>query len=87
MAGSWNHITGNGGKFIGVRLIDNLGDAYEALEECYGMVHVLASRLAAAGVGYHDDLVEDARLHYLEGIMWSPGVLDEGEELEDEATS
>ena len=38
MAGSYSHIVDGDNKFIGVELIDNLGDAYEALEECYGMI-------------------------------------------------
>jgi len=50
MAGSWNHIVTKTGKFGGTRLIENLGDAYEALEECYGMIQWLAEQLAAARV-------------------------------------
>lgn len=42
MAGSYNHIVDEDGKFRGTALIDNLGDAYEALEECYRMIQVLA---------------------------------------------
>ena len=45
MAGSWGHITDEEGRFAGIALIENLGDAYEALEECYGMVQVLAREL------------------------------------------
>jgi hypothetical protein len=35
MAGSIEHTIGVDGKFIGIELIDNLGDAEEALEEYY----------------------------------------------------
>ena len=41
MAGSYRHITKGDGSFYGVELIDNLGDAYEALEECYEMIQYL----------------------------------------------
>lgn len=51
MAGSWNHMTTSGkGKFLNNEnfcgMIENLGDAYEAAEECYGMVWWLAERVA-----------------------------------------
>ena len=38
MAGSYRHIVNVDNEFTGVDLIDNLGDAYEALEECYNMI-------------------------------------------------
>ena len=41
MAGSYRHITDADGAFIGVALIDNLGDAHEALEECHDMIQQL----------------------------------------------
>lgn len=50
MAGSWNHMTTDGGKlrnpltFNG--MIENGGDAYEAAEECYGMIWYLAGMMA-----------------------------------------
>jgi hypothetical protein len=50
MAGSWSHMTTaqgrlrSNGSFVG--MIENLGDAYEAAEDCFGMVQVLAARLA-----------------------------------------
>jgi len=37
MAGSLNHIIGDDGKFT-MELIENLGDAYETLEECYALI-------------------------------------------------
>lgn len=37
MAGSLNHIVGDGGE-ISFELIDNMCDAYEALEEMYALV-------------------------------------------------
>lgn len=37
MAGSLKHIIDTDGTFT-MDLIDNLGDAYEALEECYSLI-------------------------------------------------
>ena len=42
MAGSWSHVTNHDGSFAGIDLIDNLGDAHEALEEMHGIIMVLA---------------------------------------------
>src|SRR5579872_5462785 len=42
MAGSFSHIVNDDLSFRGVDLLDDLGDAYEALEECYNMILVLA---------------------------------------------
>jgi hypothetical protein len=40
MAGSLNHIVGDDGRFT-MDCIDNLGDAHEALEECYAIIYAL----------------------------------------------
>lgn len=43
MAGSYGHIVSKKGrKFLGTSLLDNMGDAYEALEECYLMIEELS---------------------------------------------
>lgn len=42
MAGSYRHIVNHKNEFQGIGLIDNLGDALEALEECYYMIGVLS---------------------------------------------
>jgi hypothetical protein len=42
MAGSYKHIVNHNNEFIGVELLDHLGDAYEALEECYWMIKYLS---------------------------------------------
>jgi hypothetical protein len=42
MAGSYKHVVDSNGEFRGVDLIDNLGDAYEALEEMYDMIQYLS---------------------------------------------
>ena len=41
MAGSYQHIVNGDGSFRGTELLENLGDAYEALEECYEMIQWL----------------------------------------------
>lgn len=41
MAGSYRHITTDENVFRGVQFLDNLCDAYEALEECYLMIQWL----------------------------------------------
>lgn len=41
MAGSYRHCVSDDGNFLGTDLIDNLGDAYEALEEMYDMIQFL----------------------------------------------
>lgn len=41
MAGSFHHIINEHLEFCGTDLIDNLGDAAEALEECYDMIMYL----------------------------------------------
>jgi hypothetical protein len=42
MAGSYRHITDSENRFIGTDLIENIGDAHEALEECYLMIQHLS---------------------------------------------
>lgn len=41
MAGSYRMIINEDGGFCGTDLIEGLGDAYEALEECYEMIQYL----------------------------------------------
>lgn len=81
MAGSWDHMTTSKGKLLNneqfTQMIENLGDAYEAAEECYGMVWYLASALAnsyAQGslqpVKRADalSLIEEAEASYQDGL-------------------
>jgi hypothetical protein len=66
MAGSYKHIVDDKGRYHGPVLLDHMGDAYEALEECYGMIWFLADG---------DPIkVERARTRYQEGLEMSPGV-------------
>lgn len=69
MAGSYNHAVNRAGKLHNWRNMtvatETQGDAYETIEEFYGMVWYLAQGDAAR--------VEEARQHYLDGIAMSPG--------------
>lgn len=73
MAGSYRHATTGAGKLRNWRTMtvatETQGDAYETIEEMYGMIWWLADGDA--------DRVEDARQHYLDGIGRSPGVQPE----------
>lgn len=40
MAGSLSHIVDEDGKFR-MNLIENMGDAHEALDECFKIIHFL----------------------------------------------
>jgi hypothetical protein len=69
MAGSYLHAVDDQGR---LRNPENMtiatetqGDAYETIEEFYGMVWFLA--------GGDGDLVEQARTHWQRGIDLSPG--------------
>ncbi len=59
MAGSLNHIVGSDGKFK-MDTIENLGDAWEALEECFELILHLAKgdtkivSRACEALGYPD---------------------------------
>lgn len=41
MAGSYSHIVDKDNNFLGTELLDHLGDAYEALEECHAIIRIL----------------------------------------------
>lgn len=41
MAGSYRHVTDDENRFVGCLNLDNLGDAYGAIEEMYHMIHHL----------------------------------------------
>lgn len=42
MAGSYKHVVDSNNKFIGLDLIENLGDAYECIEEMYQVIQKLS---------------------------------------------
>jgi len=83
MAGSYNHAISDDGQLLRnadfVRMVENLGDAYETAEEMYGMIWHLAADLdrASGGTRKTADNVEWARTHYREGLELSPGTRGE----------
>jgi len=71
MAGSWGHITTDDGNFRSDTFwdgIENLGDAWEASQMCFGMVQFLASKLALAGEFTREEWVEMAEESWKEGL-------------------
>ena len=60
MAGSYRHITDKDNNFIGIDLIENLGDAHEALEECWHLINILSEN--------DKDKIAAAHLKYIERI-------------------
>lgn len=70
MAGSYLHAVTDSGKLRHIENMsiatENAGDAYETIEEMYGMIWYLAQGKL--------DLVEDARENYNLGIIMSPGL-------------
>lgn len=70
MAGSYNHATDDQGQLRNRQTMtiatETQGDAYETIEELYGMVWWLAQGDA--------ERVEDARRNYHGGIELSPGI-------------
>jgi len=84
VAGSYNHVVNNDGtlgsnEFV-VGMLENGGDVYEAVEEMYGMIWVLAWQAAAPHVSFDffkslefsresvKDIVEFARQNYKDGL-------------------
>jgi hypothetical protein len=69
MAGSYRHAVDDDGKLqTGEGMLiatETQGDAYETIEEMYGMIWYLANGDA--------DLVEEARVNWQVGIERSPG--------------
>jgi hypothetical protein len=81
MAGSWRYATTERGKLLNnenfIGMVENLGDAYETVEEMFGMIWTLAGRLAVqltAGTGvtpnraYVLDLIRQAEANYEHGL-------------------
>lgn len=72
MAGSWQHMTTRQGKLLNNErfcgMIENLGDAYEAAEECFGMIWWLASELAELTGASRRDIIAEAEGHYRDGL-------------------
>lgn len=80
MAGSYNHVVTQNGNLRDnesfVQMIENLGDAYEAVEEMYGMIWWLAAMAPDAGPMSPVDLVEMARQQYPAGLAVAREIKD-----------
>lgn len=90
MAGSYLHAVDSQGRLLHSTNMgsatENGGDAYETIEEMYGMIWWLAD-VASRGSRIGDRpsrLVALARDEYRTGIARSPGLQQEGEEEEDD---
>jgi hypothetical protein len=81
MAGSYNHAVTDDGRLRNWKTMtiatETQGDAYETIEEMYGMIWYLADGKANS--------VEDARQNYKVGLEVSPGVQGEDEDDRDES--
>lgn len=75
MAGSYKHVTAPDGQLLprGRTLLDHLGDAHEALEEMYGAIWWLATRLAEGSEHAPSFFVDAAVAEYRTGLTMSPG--------------
>lgn len=77
MAGSYDHIVDEAGALLNPeefrKMVENLGDAYETIEELYGMIWYLAD-LAVETIDRSKVavLVEEARRYYKEGVIIPP---------------
>lgn len=70
MAGSYSHCVADDGQLLRnedcVQMIENLGDAYEAIEEMYELIWILANG--------ERSVVATARAAYGDGLRISPGI-------------
>ena len=86
MAGSYNHAVTADGKLRNWRTMtiatETQGDAYETIEEMYGMIWWLAGMLTDA-YRTRAEMVEKARQKWQQGIEWSPGRQDEDDKEEE----
>jgi len=67
VAGSYRHVTNSDGSYRGIDLLDNLGDASEAIEEMWQMIAYLSKEFAEL-----DDIEPDQR--HLIHEAWRYGV-------------
>jgi hypothetical protein len=71
MAGSYHHMTTRSGKLLNNEsfcdMIENLGDAYEAAEDCYGMIWWLARAYwPGLKLPEHSEPPRTTVMHYVE---------------------
>lgn len=81
MAGSYNHIVTDQGNLVSnerfVKVIENLGDAYETVEELYGMIWWLAHSHRNLDISPVEK-VEHARQYYQDGLQLARETPDKG---------
>lgn len=93
MAGSYNHAVdhnGDGQLYCNedfVQMVENLGDAYETVQEMYGMIWWLAKNIEQTRGVPASVMVEFARKYYKEGLAASPGTDGQLPDEEDETFS
>lgn len=72
MAGSYDHVVDKKGNLLDneafIGMVENLGDAYETVEEMFGMIWWLACMAQDAPPMSAADLVESARQQYAIGL-------------------
>lgn len=72
MAGSYNLAVTRHGNLLSnesfAETVENLGDAYEMVEEMYGMIWWLAHMAPDGGPQMPEELVEMARQQYATGL-------------------
>lgn len=85
MAGSWNHMTTKNRKLLNNEnfcgMVENLGDAYEAAEECFGMIWWLADQLQRATEQEHGSMADPSRSQVLGVIAQAEAHYRDGLEL------
>jgi hypothetical protein len=79
MAGSYNHAVTDDGRLRNQQTMtiatETPGDAYETIEEMFGMIWWLAKGLSEAyGLDTPAAYVEQARRNYQIGLTLSPGI-------------
>lgn len=81
MAGSYLHVVDDKGRLKSPadlnQALENGGDVYEAVEEMYGMIWLLARVAEDGDPEAATQTVENVRRLYKAGLNYSPGVNDD----------
>jgi hypothetical protein len=77
MGGSYHHVVADDGQLLSnlevVGMLETGGDVFEAVEQMYGMIWWLASKLAVAEGSDAASLVAAAVTNFKAGLAESPG--------------
>lgn len=68
MAGSYRHLVNDSLEYHGMDLIENLGDAGEAIEQLYGMTCWLAAQASIRSGRTYAEVIRDAEANWQTGI-------------------